>query len=755
MTNNHIIYKVFLSSPSDLSKERQELKKKIEEIRFHNISFECVMWEKDLPSMRTDDVQREIDERLLRSADIVVGIFRDKFGCTTSRYPSGTVGEIEDAIAENKPVIMYFLNSSYTCNVGEASEDILRNLLQIREFKREYQLRGIYHDCKDISEAISRLESDLSENIKKVNQHPYSQLINILFNNLKKINSNITKYHAVLLTIPDSQFIWNDEYNDITKHFLDEKKNDIEQSQADILDVIISNNVDHFAKRAYASLIEPYTYRYFNYFFKMFKKIINNTNNYDVYNKMLSLLDLLCNDPVIINIIDVHEIKSFLNKVLRNSLNEKRFEYISICFNKLVSAIIYINIKGEIPGTFILRPLIYDMDNKFIQEYAALKTMIGEEENPNNKIECYKKLYNLLQEQQKEIIDYVASELSFDFFAFVNNKEIQDSLIYNSNMSYDKIIKLYNIFYENIKYRLYRNYSKINEYKGLIRYDLIDRYIALQYVDKMNYDNLTEYKFEHIKHDRSIGDFVIRQANINDLDSIKQLNNPTPPYRRAIYVKSDDHEIETAINNKEVWIIEECITNVILKRETRSIACVAIILDSYNKHDDFNTDSLTKKFAQKYRNRVNRNFRYLDFDSVLTNDGRSNIGNYSYRGCGFQRLMLIFAEILACKLKCDYICATVSTLNKSSKRNFILNGYILENDDKYTLDGDSQFYIYITSDDATQEEKESYSLKVNDECGFFKDTFDRLNISKENYKKDKDVPRNFVVLNLMENNYNK
>ncbi len=471
---------------------------------------------------------------------------------------------------------------------------------------------------------------------------------------------------------------------------------------------------------------------------------------------MLNVISSLCEDSIIRNIIDVQEICSFVLGESHYHIDEK-IEYISVCFNKLVSAIIYMDIKGVVPDRFTLKPLMCDIDDEFKRKYTYLKERIMCEQSSRNKIELYTQLYNLLHDQNKEIINYVSGELARDFFLLVNNVNIQDNILHPSIIQNRRVLNLYNMFYENIKYRLYRNYKDSDEYSGFMRYDLIDRFIALRYNENRKIDDASEYRFDLIKPDHTTGDFVIRQANVNDVDNIKRLNNPTPPYRRAIYVKSDDNEIDIAVKNKEVWLIEECLTNEVSGIEERNIACVAVILDCENQHSDFNTDSLTKEFEKKYSKIVNRNFKYIDFDSVIVNDGRSTLGNSSYRGCGFQRLMLIFTEVLAREKNCDYICATVSAFNWTSNRNFMLNGYHLIDYRMYGFkgNGESPYYSYITSNDATQKEKDDYNSKLQEECIKYRSIFKRLSIDCENYKKDKDVPRNFLLLNLVDNDYDK
>lgn len=287
----------------------------------------------------------------------------------------------------------------------------------------------------------------------------------------------------------------------------------------------------------------------------------------------------------------------------------------------------------------------------------------------------------------------MANDCFVDFFSLVNKKELQNNLLLSSDNNirqYSKIFNLYHLFYKHIKYSLYRTTWKVNDTNGwgLMRYSLTDREIVLRYVKAFIKDKTTEVPFNRLKHDGSVGKFVIRLATKDDIDNIMLLSEPPIPYRRAIFINSTKDELDEAASKKQMWVIEEIIDGV------RILACSTIILynDSNHHYDMFYAAEMNERYREKYYGGNNPNFKYMDFDSILVNDGRSGIGKQSYRGYGFQRLMLILAEELATIMKCDYICATVSTFNQSSKRNFELNGYTVEDNEKYTFKEPSRFY---------------------------------------------------------------
>lgn len=158
---------IFLSSPGDLKNERQEIKQYIEQnIKFDRIKLEVILWEKNMPSIATEDAQEEINKILLDPSDILIGIFCKKFGSKTPSHPSGTVEEIEACIAQKKPVILYFLNTDLS--TGNLSLEDIEELKKIIEFKKAYQNKGVYVEVNKIEDIKDRLRLDIESNIQRI-----------------------------------------------------------------------------------------------------------------------------------------------------------------------------------------------------------------------------------------------------------------------------------------------------------------------------------------------------------------------------------------------------------------------------------------------------------------------------------------------------------------------------------------------------------------------------------------------------------
>lgn len=175
-------YNVFISSPSDLKFERKMIKERIERMVLDDgTRFFTTLWEDDLPATVTDDPQMEINQ-LLNEADILVGIFKNRFGSKTSRADSGTQEEIEQAIKQKKPVILYFLKPTTPESVSASEE-----LKKIYSFQRQYQSMGVYHECDTVEDALQKhLRKDLLKNVNIIN--------NCAEEDLRQFQGEITAY---------------------------------------------------------------------------------------------------------------------------------------------------------------------------------------------------------------------------------------------------------------------------------------------------------------------------------------------------------------------------------------------------------------------------------------------------------------------------------------------------------------------------------------------------------------------------------
>ena len=119
-----------------------------------------------MPTMVTSNVQEEINRQLLYPSDMLIGLFKGKFGSKTDTAPSGTVEEIEECIAQGKPVMLYFLN--YSIERSTATTDILRELTRICEFQDAYKEKGVYCIVDTVEKVCDRLEQDIRYHLSQL-----------------------------------------------------------------------------------------------------------------------------------------------------------------------------------------------------------------------------------------------------------------------------------------------------------------------------------------------------------------------------------------------------------------------------------------------------------------------------------------------------------------------------------------------------------------------------------------------------------
>lgn len=296
---------------------------------------------------------------------------------------------------------------------------------------------------------------------------------------------------------------------------------------------------------------------------------------------------------------------------------------------------------------------------------------------------CFNEIYNY---------PYLISKFKLfeEFFTIVNNPAVQKEILFPQYEEFKCIFDMYKKLYDY--YKSVKCYSFSNtdiEFQNIPSSwnDLTDSYIVYKLMN--NSDMAVE--FDMRRNDCSMGKFVLRRAssingnreNNHDYKGIYNLNNPHPAFNVMNFIKSEDGEIEFAIKNKHMWVIED-ITNSCVNKGL--IVCCAIILDEFKVDNKYYQ---TPKLALEEFGEDN----YAIFDSVIVYSGlpskteniqgeneQKNISCLSYRGMGFQRLMIILANSLACKSGKKFICATVSETNTYSFNNFIYERYKKVND---------------------------------------------------------------------------
>ena len=175
MPKNCRLIQVFVSSPSDVSAERDEVDNVVVRINAmlgetHGFELKTWKWEKDArPRFGTDDsAQRVIDDQL-PDYDIYVGILGGRFGTPTDRYGSGTEKEFRDAVGrrerEGRPeVLFYFRNAPQKLTTQAEALEVARVL----GFKSEIGGIGLYAEYDDVHQGDAAFVHVLQKHLTQV-----------------------------------------------------------------------------------------------------------------------------------------------------------------------------------------------------------------------------------------------------------------------------------------------------------------------------------------------------------------------------------------------------------------------------------------------------------------------------------------------------------------------------------------------------------------------------------------------------------
>ena len=143
------ILSIFVSSPADVSVERDAVSEVVEEInkikgKALGYEFETIKWETDVLPTFGDEPQEIIDTEVGEAYDLFVGIMSSKFGTPTAIAQSGTQHEFEKALeikqSSNPDLEILF----YFQKPGHSGRDIVASELQkVEDFKSKIRNIGL------------------------------------------------------------------------------------------------------------------------------------------------------------------------------------------------------------------------------------------------------------------------------------------------------------------------------------------------------------------------------------------------------------------------------------------------------------------------------------------------------------------------------------------------------------------------------------------------------------------------------------
>lgn len=160
------VFKVLVASPGDVIEEREAIPEVI--ARWNNVNSEGigvvllpVKWETHSAPLMGNRAQGVINDQLVTTCDMAIGVFWTRLGSPTGVSESGTAEEIEWFIENNKPVMVYF--SSRSLDPTTLDIDQWKALKEFESKMQKIGLTGAYSNITDFKE---KLFDQLSINVK-------------------------------------------------------------------------------------------------------------------------------------------------------------------------------------------------------------------------------------------------------------------------------------------------------------------------------------------------------------------------------------------------------------------------------------------------------------------------------------------------------------------------------------------------------------------------------------------------------------
>ena len=160
--------RVLIASPSDLTEERQAATDVINEWNVQHAATEGIVllpvkWETHATPRAGVRPQQAINEQLVNSSDILIGMFWTKLGTSTGVAESGTVEEIDQFVAAKKPAMLYF--SSRPIDPGKIN---MKQHAKLKKFKIATYKTALVGSFSSVDQLGNTLFRDLTAQVRKL-----------------------------------------------------------------------------------------------------------------------------------------------------------------------------------------------------------------------------------------------------------------------------------------------------------------------------------------------------------------------------------------------------------------------------------------------------------------------------------------------------------------------------------------------------------------------------------------------------------
>jgi hypothetical protein len=162
------VFKVLIASPGDVDEERQAIPEVISRWNDSNsepnkVVLLPVKWETHSAPLLGGRPQSVVNNQVVMSCDMAIGVFWTRLGSPTGVSESGTAEEIEWFIDNNKPVMVYF--SSRNIDPTKLDIDQYKALKEFKEKMQKIGLTGAYTSLTDLKE---KLLNQISINVRQL-----------------------------------------------------------------------------------------------------------------------------------------------------------------------------------------------------------------------------------------------------------------------------------------------------------------------------------------------------------------------------------------------------------------------------------------------------------------------------------------------------------------------------------------------------------------------------------------------------------
>lgn len=161
------VFKILIASPGDVENERQMIPEVI--AKWNNAHAEhekCILlpvkWETSAAPSMGDRPQALINEQLVQSCDMVIGVFWTRLGSPTGASSSGTAEEIEWFISNKKPAMIYFSSQPLPQSTD------LKQFEALQSFKKKLQATGLVGSYQNIDDLREQLRDQISHHIRNL-----------------------------------------------------------------------------------------------------------------------------------------------------------------------------------------------------------------------------------------------------------------------------------------------------------------------------------------------------------------------------------------------------------------------------------------------------------------------------------------------------------------------------------------------------------------------------------------------------------